>query len=57
MTKKIDGDLTHQPSKQFNTYKEGLDLELLREYCIEHGEVQTFLRGGHTTLSISDLQS
>ena len=57
MTKKIDGDLTHQPSKQFNTYKEGLDLELLREYCIEYGEVQTFLCGGHTTLSISDLQS
>ena len=25
--------------KQFNTYKEGLDLELLREYFMEHVEV------------------
>ena len=25
-------------NKQFNTYKEGLDLEVLREYCMEHGE-------------------
>ena len=33
------------PNKHFNTYKEGLDLELLREYCIRHGEVRTFLRG------------
>lgn len=31
--------------KQFNTYKEGLDLEFLREYCMEHGEVRTFLHG------------
>jgi len=45
LTKKIDGNMTHQPNKQFNTYKEGLDLELLREYCKEHGEVRTFLRG------------
>ena len=37
--------MTHQPYKQFNTYKEGLDLELLREYCMEHGEVRMFLRG------------
>ena len=37
--------MTHQPNNQFNTYKEGLDLEFLREYCIEHGEVRTFLRG------------
>ena len=37
--------MTHRPSKQFNTYKEGLDLELLREYCMEHGEVRTFLCG------------
>lgn len=29
----------------FNTYKEGLDLEFLREYCMEHGERRTFLRG------------
>ena len=33
------------PNKQFNTYKEGLDLEFLREYCMEHGERRTFLRG------------
>ena len=26
-TKKINGNMTHRPSKQFNTYKEGLDLE------------------------------
>ena len=32
-------------NKQFNTYKEGLDLEFLREYCMEHGERRTFLRG------------
>ena len=37
--------MTHQPNKQFNTYKEGLDLEFLREYCMEHGERRTFLRG------------
>ena len=34
-----------QKTKQFNTYKEGLDLEFLREYCMEHGERRTFLRG------------
>ncbi len=33
------------PNKQFNTYKEGLDLEFLREYCMEHGERRTFERG------------
>jgi CRP-like cAMP-binding protein len=33
-----------QPNKQFNTYKEGLDLEFLREYCIEHGEMRIFHR-------------
>ena len=25
------------PNKHFYTYKEGLDLEFLREYCMEHG--------------------
>lgn len=35
--------MTHLPSKQFNTYKEGLDLELLREYCMEYGERRSFL--------------
>ena len=37
--------MTHQQNKQFNTYKEGLDLEILRRYCAEHGEERTFLRG------------
>ena len=37
--------MTHQPNKHFNTYKEGLDLVFLREYCMEHGERRTFLRG------------
>ena len=32
-------------NKHFNTYKEGLDLEFLREYCMEHGEGRTFERG------------
>ncbi|MBR1378595.1 MAG: Crp/Fnr family transcriptional regulator [Bacteroidaceae bacterium] len=32
-------------NKHFNSYKEGLDLEFLREYCMEHGERRTFLRG------------
>lgn len=31
--------------KHFNSYKEGLNLELLRQYCMEHGEVRTFERG------------
>lgn len=31
--------------KDFNTYKEGLDLEVLRAYCMEHGERRTFERG------------
>jgi hypothetical protein len=33
------------PNKQFNTYKEGLDLEFLWEYSMEHGERRTFERG------------
>jgi CRP-like cAMP-binding protein len=37
--------MTQNKNKQFNTYKEGLDLEFLREYCMEHGERRTFLRG------------
>lgn len=40
---KTDDNMT--PNKQFNTYKEGLDLEFLREYCMEHGERRTFERG------------
>ena len=39
----IDPNMT--PNTHFNTYKEGLDLEVLRQYCMEHGEVRTFLRG------------
>ena len=31
--------------KQFNTYKEGLDLEVLRRYCMEHGERRVMERG------------
>ena len=41
----IQKHLTHQANKHFNTYKEGLDLEVLRWYCMEHGEERTFLRG------------
>ena len=26
------------PNKHFNTYKEGLYLEFLQAYCMEHGE-------------------
>ena len=37
--------MTHQTNKQFNTYKEGLDLEFLREYCMEHGERRVMERG------------
>ena len=37
--------MTQNKNKQFNTYKEGLDLEFLREYCMEHGERRTFERG------------
>ena len=29
----------------FNTYKKGLDLEVLRNFCIEHGERRTMERG------------
>lgn len=37
--------MTYQPNKQFNTYKEGLDLEFLREYCMEHGKRRVIERG------------
>ena len=37
--------MTHQQNKHFNTYKEGLDLEFLREYCMEHGERRVMERG------------
>lgn len=31
--------MPHQPNKHYNSYKEGLDLEFLREYHIEQGMV------------------
>ena len=31
--------------KQFNTYKVGLDLEVLQQYCMEHGERRVMERG------------
>jgi len=34
-----------QDNKHFNTYKEGLDLEFLREYCMEHGKRRVIERG------------
>ena len=37
--------MTHQQNKQFNTYKEGLDLEFLREYSMEHGKRRVIERG------------
>ena len=37
--------MTHQTDKQFNSYKEGLDLEPQREYCMEHGERRVMERG------------
>ena len=37
--------MTKKTNKQFNTYMEGLDLEMLRQYCMEHGEARTFHRG------------
>ncbi|WP_315359573.1 hypothetical protein [Prevotella nigrescens] len=32
-------------NKHFNSYKEGLDLEFLREYCMEHEERRVMERG------------
>jgi len=37
--------MTHLPNKHFNSYKEGLDLEFLRAYCMEYGERRSFERG------------
>ena len=28
--------MTHQSNKQFNTYKAGLNLDFLQEYCMEY---------------------
>lgn len=35
--------MTHQSNKQFNTYKEGLDLKVLRRNCLEHGKVRNHI--------------
>lgn len=43
--------MTLQQNKQFNTYKEGLDLEILRRYCMEHGEKRTFLLLGYPRMA------
>lgn len=32
-------------NKHFNSYKEGLDLEILRDYCMEYGERRVMERG------------
>ncbi len=37
--------MQHLPNKHFNSYKEGLDLEFLRAYCMEYGERRSFERG------------
>lgn len=37
--------MTHLSEKHFNTYKEGLNLEFLREYCMEYGEKRVMERG------------
>jgi hypothetical protein len=31
--------MPHKSIIHFNIYKEGLNLEFLQEYCMEHGEV------------------
>lgn len=35
--------MTHQ--QHFNSYKKGLDLDILRQYCVEQGERRTMERG------------
>ena len=30
---------------EFNTYKDGLDLRFLRDYCLEHGTFRKMMRG------------
>ena len=37
--------MTQQMNKHFNTYKEGLDIEVLRQYCMKHGERRVMERG------------
>ena len=56
---KTDDNMT--PNKQFNTYKEGLDLGFLREYCMEHGGTADVragrdARGGGQTGAVGGLR-
>lgn len=37
--------MAHLSHKHFNFYKEGVNLEFLRDYCIEHGETRLMKRG------------
>ena len=37
--------MAHLSHKHFNSYKEGVNLEFLRDYCIEHGETRLMKRG------------
>ena len=37
--------MPQKQNKHFNSYKEGLDLEFLRKYCMEHGELRQFVKG------------
>ena len=48
--------MTHQPNKQFNTYKEGLDLVFLREYCMEHGGAGRDAGGGGRAGTVGGLR-
>ena len=34
---------------KFNTYQEGIDLELFRSFCEEHGRLMYFYKGEHFT--------
>ena len=44
-------------NKHFNTYKEGLDLEFLRAYCMEHGERRMKERGCFKYMAHNDEES
>ena len=48
--------MTHQPNKQFNTYKEGLDLKFLRAYCMEHGGARREAGGGWRAGTVGGLR-
>lgn len=45
--------MTHQPNKQFNTYKEGLNLKVQRRYCMEYWKVKTMnIRGAGMEVAV-----